>query len=210
MSALYLYAIVDEAPRGSLGSLKVVRAGGAHVVFDEDGARETNAANMKKHDRVVRRVARSCPAVLPFRFGSVVANRATLRSLLAPIAPAIARGLERVRDATQFTLRVYGTPARSPKPKKGEGPGTRFMAERLRKHQVPEIEPVTRATRALVRETHAQRHDRAPLLASVYHLVARTDARRYRSALAKAMKELRGVRIDVTGPWPPYAFAEVP
>jgi len=210
VSSLYLYAIVDKPPRASLGSLTVIRAGGAHVVVERGGVRAPNAANLKKHDRIVKRIARSCTAVLPFRFGSVVPDRAALVELLDPIAPAIARALDLVRGASQFTLRVYGEAAPAAKAKKGEGPGTRFLAERLRKQQVPEIAGVTVATKAFVRAVRTQRHARAPLLASVYHLVPRADARRYRAALATASKALRGVRVDVSGPWPAYAFSEMP
>lgn len=210
MSALYLYAIVDKPPRAPLGKLSVVRAGGAHVVFERDGQRPATPANIQKHDRAVKRVARSCAAVLPFRFGSVVADRAALASLLDPIAPAIARALEEVRDATQFTLRVYGKAAPRGRAKRGEGPGTRFLNDRLRAQRVPEIDPVTAMTKPFVRAARSQRHDRPPLLASVYHLVARADLRRYRAALATAAETLEGVRVEASGPWPPYAFAEVP
>lgn len=212
MSSLYLYAIVDKPPRASLGTkLSIVRAGGAHVVVERIAAKPVaNAASLKKHDRIVKRIARGCAAVLPFRFGSVVAERASLGELLDPIAPAIARALDLVRDAVQFTLRVYGKPAPRAKAKKGEGPGTRFLSERMRKQQVPEIEHVTRATKEIVRAVRTQRHDRAPLLASVYHLVAREDARRYRSRLGAAVKELHDVRVEVSGPWPAYAFSEMP
>jgi hypothetical protein len=210
VSALYLYAIVDKPPKAPLGKLSVARAGGAHVVFERDGGRATTAANLKKHDRVVKRLARSCAAVLPFRFGSVVADRAALAALLEPMVPAIAEALEKVRDATQFTLRIYGKAAPPKRPKKGEGPGTRFMNARLRSHRVPEIEAVTAATKAFVLASRAQRHGRPPLLASVYHLVAQGDVRRYRAALTASSRELVGVQVEATGPWPPYAFAEVP
>jgi hypothetical protein len=210
VSSLYLYAIVDRPPRAPLGKLSVVRAGGAHVVVEHGAMPEATAANLKKHDRAVRRIARSCSAVLPFRFGSIVADRAALGALLEPVAPSVARALDLVRDAKQFTLRVYGKAAARPKAGRGQGPGTRFLNERLRAHLVPEIEGVTLATKPFVRAARTHRHDRAPLLASVYHLVARTDVRRYRAALAASSKALLGVRIETTGPWPPYAFAELP
>jgi hypothetical protein len=208
VSALYLYAIVDKPPRAPLANARVARVAGAYVVYDQAGAREANADNLKKHDRVVKRLARSCAAVLPFRFGSVVADRASLRDLLEAIAPAIARELENVRDATQFTLRVYGRAAR-PARTTASGPGTRFMEARLRAHRVPEIDAVTKATKPFVRAARVQRHDRAPLLASVYHLVPRADVRKYRAALASSAKTLEHVRVDSSGPWPPYAFAEL-
>ena len=83
------------------------------------------------------------------------------------------------------------------------------MEDRLRAHRVPEIDAVTTATKPFVRASRAQRHDRPPLLASVYHLVPRADVRKYRAALAASSKMLDGVRVDATGPWPAYAFAEI-
>lgn len=210
MSSLYLYAIVDAPPRVPLGSLSVARAGGALVVYERDGQRAATPANLKKHDRVVKRLARACAAVLPFRFGSMVADRAALTSLLQPIAPSIAHALDQVRDAVQFTLRVYGEAAPPARAAEKEGPGTRFLNRRLRAHRVPEIDEVTAATKGFVRAARVQRHDRPPLLASVYHLVPRGDVRRYRAALRAAAKQLAAVRIDATGPWPAYAFAEMP
>lgn len=216
MSRLYLYAIVEGRPRLALGTglargpLSVVAAAGAHVVVERAATPAITAKNIRAHDRVVRRIARACAAVLPFRFGSVVADRAALASLLAPIAPSIERALELVRDCVQFTVRVYGRAAPPPKTTRGAGPGTRFMNARLRARQVPEIAPVTAEVAPLVRATRVERHDRDRLLASVYHLVPRADARRYRAAVAAAARALEGVRIESTGPWPPYAFAEMP
>jgi hypothetical protein len=58
----------------------------------------------------------------------------------------------------------------------------------------------------LVRGERWERHDRPPLLTSVYHLVARESLDRYRTAVAAAA-ESAGVRVTSSGPWPPYAFA---
>lgn len=216
MSALYLYAIVDRRPAASLGRglarelLSVVRAAGIFVVVGRAGAAPASAANLRAHDRAVRRIARACSAVLPFRFGSVVADRAALTALLAPIAPHVPGALERVRDSVELTLRIYGQASPPPRPARGAGPGTRFLHARLRQSQVPEIATVTSALAPFVRASRVERHDRPPLIASVYHLVRSTDVRRYRAALASSARALDRVRVESTGPWPPYAFAEVP
>lgn len=216
MTSLYLYAIVSGRPRAALGRglarqpLVVVPAAGAYVVVERAGTPPITANNLRAHDREVRRIARVCSAVLPFRFGSVVPDRSALASLLAPIATSVLRALELVRDAVQFTLRVYGRAARPPRAARAAGPGTRFMNARLRARQVPEIAAVTASVAPYVRATRVERHDRGPLLASVYHLVPRSEARRYRSAVRGAARELEGVRVETTGPWPPYAFAEMP
>lgn len=223
---LYLYAIVDAPLRGALGKgiaghpLTSVRIGKTYVVVEElevakNEAEAPSMASIVAHDRVVRRVARAsvrsmggAGAVLPLRFASTATNRAAIRKLLAPISGEIAAALERVRGAVQFTLRVTGTPARPPKLPRNAGPGTRWLTARVNAQRVPEIDPLAEATRPFVREARIERHGPPPLLASVYHLVAREDVRRWRLALGRSMGDL-DVHITMTGPWPPYAFTEL-
>lgn len=217
---LYLYALVDRRPRQKelLGKgigrkeLTVVRAGPAFVVVEPAAVREATPRAIVAHERVVRRIARLVPAVLPLRFGSAVPDRAALEHVLAAPADAIERAFERVRGAVQLTLRVSGRPSPPSIPAR-VGPGTRWLAERIARQQVPEIAAVTEATRPYVREVRAERHDRrerSPWFASVYHLVAREDVRAWRRALTRSIGELpRGVDVTITGPWPAWAFAEL-
>jgi hypothetical protein len=214
---LYLYAIVGRRPRGPLGNgigggaLTVVRAGGAHVVVERASAPEPTPRALRAHDRIVKRIAALTPAVLPFRFGSVVADPAALRTMLEPVSAAVATALELVDGCVQYTLRVYGEAAReTSEPPRGAGPGTRWLGVRLRARRVQEIAPVTDATAAYVRGARAVRHDRPPLVASVYHLVPRSETRAYRAALTRSARGLDRVRVKTSGPWPPYAFAELP
>jgi hypothetical protein len=58
----------------------------------------------------------------------------------------------------------------------------------------------------LVRGERRERHDRPPLIASVYHLVGRDSLEGYRTAVESAARAA-GVRVTSSGPWPPYAFA---
>jgi hypothetical protein len=44
-------------------------------------------------------------------------------------------------------------------------------------------------------------------IATVYHLVPRASAEAYRRALARHAADA-GVRVVISGPWPPYAFAD--
>jgi Gas vesicle synthesis protein GvpL/GvpF len=212
-----MYAIVDRRPPSELlgkgisrKPLALVRAGRAFVVVEQAAAREPTPAAVVAHDRVVRRLTRLSPSVLPLRFGSTAPDRAAINALLAPLAAPVERALARVRGAVQFTLGVSGRSAPAPRPAKGAGPGTLWLAERLARHQVPEIEVLSEATRPLVREVRAERHDSGPRLATVYHLVAREDVRKWRAALARSLAALpRGVDVTVTGPWPAWAFAEL-
>jgi hypothetical protein len=214
---LYLYAIVGRRPRGPLGTgiaggaLSVVRAGGAHVVVERAPAPPPSARAIRAHDRIVKRIAALTPAVLPFRFGSVVTDAGALRTMLEPVGAAIAQALELVAGCVQYTLRVYGEAARDEaEPARGEGPGARWLGVRLRARRVQEIAPVTEATAPYVRGSRSERHERPPLVASVYHLVPRSETRAYRAALSRSARALERVHVKTSGPWPPYAFAELP
>jgi hypothetical protein len=222
-----MYAIVDEPPenRALLGRgisrqpLSLVRAGTAFVVVEKAEAHEATPPAIVAYDRVIRRIARLSPATLPLRFGSTAPDRAAVQALVTPVAALVEHSFERVRNAVQFTMRVSGRRApkvrrsgssRGAAAKRSLGPGTRWLAERIAVHRVPEIENLTEATRTWVREVRVERHDRPPLLATVYHLVSKRDVRAWRAAHERAVAELpSGVTVTTTGPWPPYAFAEL-
>lgn len=219
---MILYAIVDRRPaRRELlgkgiarGPLTLVRTGKAYVVVEQGSAREPTRAAIVAYDRVVRRLVRLSPAVLPLRFGSVVQDRTALQALVAPLAEPIERALECVRDAVQFTLRVSGSrpvkAVRAATPDRRAGPGTRWLADRIARHQVPEIDSVAEATRPFVRAVRSERVDQPPRIATVYHLVARENVQRWRNALRRSLATVpRGVQVTMTGPWPAWAFAEL-
>ena len=200
---LWLFALVEDEVdlrRGIGAPLELVRAAGAFVVAQRSAPLPAETANLVAHDRVIGSLARRT-AVLPFRFGTA------LRSLLAPRKEAIARAFDRVRDAVQLTLRVRGEAAPPAAPPTG-GPGTQWLAKRLAAGQVPEIASVLGATKALVRASRAERHDRERDLATVYQLVARSDLRAWRAAVAATLPSL-DVEVAVGGPYAPYAFAEL-
>lgn len=210
-----LYAIVGQRPRRALGrgasgrALSVLEVGGGYVVIERAPAPEPSPVAIKAHDRIVRRIGAASTSVLPFRFGSAVRDEQALETALAPVAGAIGRALQLVEGCVQYTIRVFGEAAPAPKPGRSAGPGTRWLGARLAARRVPEISAVTEATRPFVRASKTARHDRPPLVASVYHLVPRKDARRYRAALDASARGLRGVEVKTSGPWPAYAFAEL-
>lgn len=212
--SVVLYAIVDALPRGPLGlgvssgRLAVVRAAGARVVVERAAPAAPTPRALRAYDRVVRRIARRARAALPFRFGSS-AEEASLADLLEPSRGAIAEALARVRGCVQYTLRVYGEPLPHALPNRDGGPGARWLEAKLASRRVPEIAPVAAATKALVRATRVERHDRGALLASVYHLVPRDRARAYVAAVAASARGLGRVRVERSGPFPAYAFAEL-
>jgi hypothetical protein len=202
-----------------------VRVGKAWVVVEAAAAQAPSPKTVVAHDRVVRRLFRSSEALLPLRFASTAPDAKTLVALLAPLADPISRAFERVRGSVQFTVKITGPSKRGARVRRSAraGPGTRWLTSRAAMQRVPEIEALTEATRPFVRATRVERHDgsarkapdgrlgthRKPVLATVYHLVAREDVTSWKRAVARSLPLLGRNSASVSGPWPAYAFAEL-
>ena len=217
-SSLYVYAVLAAAPSGRVGvgltgeRLRVVEALGLHAVVGTMRRKpRPSATALRRHDAVVRRLASHGSAVLPVRFGTVLAGEAALVRVLALRGPDLRQALDLVSGCEQMTLRVYG-PARpriqvEPPASGPRRPGTRYLVQRLEARAVPELAPLRRVLARVVRAERVERHDRPPLLASVYHLVPRARIRRYVTLAAAAGRRIPGLTVTVSGPWPAWAFA---
>ena len=73
---------------------------------------------------------------------------------------------------------------------------------------IPGAEPLRTAVARWVRAERVERHDRGRLAGSLYHLIPRGSAAAYRRAVERAALDER-LTIVVSGPWPPYAFADL-
>ncbi len=214
---LYLYALVDEEPAGSLGEgvagepLRLVRRGGIAAVVGELGSRpRPEREALQRQDAVVRRLAEIFGALLPARFGEAFADEAVLMERLSPRAEEFAAALSLVRGCVQMTLRVFGDSEGVSETELQGGPGTRYLEtrrrERERAHSLPEIDSLRQDLRPLLRAERIERHEAGRLLGTAYHLVPRAQTGAYLAVLEKA-EEVGGHRIAASGPWPPYAFA---
>jgi hypothetical protein len=221
MSGVYVYALLGQTPPPDTGAglrdepLRTLRIGDlVAAVGDMTDRPAVNEATLRAHDAVVRRLADAVDAILPVRFGSLLPE-SSLTELLTARGRELREALGLVARREQMTLRVLGeAPASRDAPPDGVdradlGPGTRYLAGRRaawrRAREVPELASLRPALQPLVRAERVTRHDAPPLLASVYHLVDRGAAAAYRAAVERAPQ--RTVRVVVSGPWPPYAFA---
>jgi Gas vesicle synthesis protein GvpL/GvpF len=221
MSGVYVYALLGEAPPTDTGAglsdepLRAVRIGDlVAAVGDMADTPVINETTLRAHDAVVRRLADAVDAILPVRFGSLVAE-SSLAELLTARGRELRDALVLVAGREQMTLRVLGeAPASPPAPpddvESGDlGPGARYLAARRaewrRARAVPELAPLRPALEPLVRAERVTRHDAPPLLASVYHLIDRGADGAYRDTVERASQTT--VRVVVSGPSPPYAFA---
>lgn len=204
-----MYAVLDEAgPRPRLPRLRYVGCGQVcAAVRAARHAPRPRPAALRCHADVVHRLWRDAPAVLPVRFGTVVGDDESLCRELRPREAELRSALDLVRGRAQMTLRVFRPGPPRPAPAPPAVSGREFLERRTafwRGADVPGLPALLRALRPLTEAERIERHDSAPLTASVYHLVDRGRVRDYRRALARGRGALR---LRLSGPWPAYAFA---
>ena len=113
--------------------------------------------------------------------------------------------LAAVRDRAQMTLLVpipYPNRRRAPRPRARSG--AEYLHAAAAARDVPQLAQLRSAVRRWVRDERTQSRGS---IATVYHLVPRGAADRYRSALERAAREA-GIRLRVLGPRLPYAFTD--
>jgi len=224
VSPLYLYAVLGAVPATPIGegmmgeALHLVDCGEVIAAAGEIARAPSLAPDaLRSHDAVVRRLADVADAVLPARFGTVASDRTELCELLARISESLRDALAQVAGREQMILRVFADAADAPSPPPvtvpgmESGPGTRYLAERARAHrataELRELAPLRPVLDRFVAGERVERHDTPPLVASVYHLLPRGAAAAYTAAVEDAVAHLPGLRVTISGPWAPYAFA---
>jgi hypothetical protein len=77
-------------------------------------------------------------------------------------------------------------------------------AEAARLHHVPGFDRVREHVQRFIRD---ERIEKRGTIAAIYHLIPRGSAASYQRALDIGIRD-SGLRLIVSGPFPPYAFAE--
>jgi len=178
--------------------------------------------NLRRFASIIESIAGGASAILPARFGSTFTDVTELMLVLRSRRGSIRERLRAVRGRAQMTIRLVGSDpgdasirGQTPmvgrsgvRPRNKATQGTRYLQEQLAKmrtaREILELAPVRAAVRRLVRE---ERVERRRSIATVHHLIPRAAAGRYGAAVARTAAE-NGVRLTVSGPWAPYAFAE--
>jgi hypothetical protein len=211
----------------------------------EQGLRETGPRELawleqrvRAHERALDR-ALGAGALVPFRFGTVVAGRVELRELLRERAAELGARLEAVRDADEWGVKVLvdrprleaALVASSPELAElsgdaNDGPGHAFFARKRLERELGERRRLAGAELAdsvHVRLAGCARmaaagppqsrslsgHEGEMILNGAY-LVERRREPELRAAVDALAAELAngGVRVELTGPWPAFTFAE--
>jgi hypothetical protein len=181
----------------------------AAVVADHGESRlERSAATLLGYERVMERLTAS-RAVLPARFGTVLAGDADVLALVGERREELTAALEGVRGAVELGTRARWREGGTPKsPGPGGGPGTAYLTGRMALHRrahdlARRLDPLAGLARDVRRRVDAD--EDFPVREA--YLVDRDRV----SSFARAVRDLDEREPDIemvcTGPWPPYSFA---
>jgi hypothetical protein len=167
---------------------------------------ETTESAVVRHGAVVDVLARANDAVLPVRFGTWFESNDRLASEVAARAAVLRDALEQVRGCVELGVRVART---------GHAPaaahpatGTAYLQARLAAQQEAErVAELVEARLAALSRSVALREPRDQLFNGAY-LVEADTIEEFRRAVDALDAEQPELTIVLTGPWPPYSFAE--
>jgi len=178
--------------------------------------------NLRRYAAIVESIASRVPAILPARFGTTVADAEELTFLLRSRRAALRERLRAVRGRAQMTIRLLesesgdrSSPSRSTVTGRARlrleykaTQGTQYLQRRREiaasARAVPAFDPVRDAVRRYIKD---ERVEKRGGVVTINHLVSRGSALRYRDAVERAARD-NDVRLVVTGPFAPYAFAD--
>jgi gas vesicle protein GvpL/GvpF len=182
-------------------------------------------AAARGHHRVIEAVAQRQP-VVPLRLATVYRSRAGVAGLLSERQETFRNALGRVTARSEWGVKVYAAPPEPPAPPgtgTGGGPGAAYL--RRRQQQVSAAHEARRAAASDAGQVHAalrplavasmRRPPQDPnltrraeqMLLNVAYLVDDSQQARFTAEADGLAARLPGIRVELTGPWPPYSFA---
>ena len=233
----YLYAIVDQPERrlpalNGLGEALISKvhyrdlaAVVSPLTTSEVPALETN---VWRHESILESLMAE-RAVLPVRFGTVLASEHAAEIALREHYPGFLASLDLVRDRVEMSLRVLlpeepagmAVISETPSPGTGEGVGGGVSSGRAYMLARLEEERTLLATRAQAESQAAELHEPLAALAAqntcevlttprllltATYLVERAGVEAFRRELERLNAAYCHLGFLCTGPWPPYSF----
>ncbi|AIJ23802.1 GvpL/GvpF family gas vesicle protein [Amycolatopsis methanolica] len=180
----------------------------------------------RAHDAVVGALAGAGP-VVPVRLATVYRDEHGVRRVLEHRGHELARTLDRVAGRTEWGVKVFAgepPPGREETPSR-RGAGTAYLArrraerdaraesERLAREQAAKVHSRLAALAAGARlhplQSKALSGDDRQMVLNAAYLVGDDDARAFAEAVAACDDESPAIRVQLTGPWPPYSFSSL-
>ena len=229
---LYAYCVaehvdaLDAETRGISGAaIRLLKIDDLAVVVSDS---ELNAVAVTRehalaHAAVVRSVLDQTTP-LPFRFGTLV-TEPQLRSYISAHRRALEAKLAHVRDSVEMSVKIIweaipAGPSDDPEPQAPsiQGAGTAYLAEKRRElignerraAEAAEIAGWLAETVAgLTRDQQVTVRPSDKLVLAAAHLVEQAKIADYREKLAAVREKRPDLHFLVSGPWPPYSFANI-
>jgi hypothetical protein len=164
------------------------------------------------HERVIERLMAD-RAVLPMRFGTKFPDEAALRAAVESREEAVLAALEHVRGRLELGVRVMrpaGSDGDEPAPPPRDGREyllTRLAGARRAEAAAAELHDPLAALAVSARRRSTQAPDE--VLRAAY-LVDRAQVAHFRATVERLQRDHEDVALLLTGPWPPFSFAELP
>jgi len=228
---VYVYCLAEgvdrlnKTPRGISGlPVRIAKFEdlSALVSVCRSDAFKVTRKNALAHHEVVRSITRQTTP-LPARFGTLVTVQ-QLSNYVSTHRQAIKAKLAHVRGGVEMNVRMIGSLAvadmsQESKNENVQGPGTAFLLEKQREILREQAGlAYKKQLSAWLREKlgdliKEEKISLAPsqtvVLARADHLIERQNVEEYRTKMARAVEERPEIRFMVSGPWPPYSFANI-
>jgi hypothetical protein len=203
-----VYAITDRpgAPLPPLGRLELAAHGGIAGVYaqiDPEQGR-ASAEALWHHERLLEALMAD-RAVLPMRYGTVLADESQLRRVLAERSKEFSRLLHTVRGRVELALRMLPPESEGVADEQARS-GREYMEARVRRRR--EGEEAIALLRPLDRIADACRTPgtAADGVARRSYLVERERVEHFTALVQQLQAAHADLRMTCTGPWPPYSF----
>ena len=193
-----LLAITDDAAPPT-PPLHAVRSGGLSVLCAPALEHDVTPEALWRHEELLEELMAE-RAILPVRYGTLVADDAAAERAVAERHEEFAAGLERVRGAVELALRVESTELESA----GEAASGREYL-RAKGARMETARRLHERLAELARESEMQ--PGRELLRAAY-LVDRGAVAEFVARVGLLQREHPELGLLCTGPWPPFSFAE--
>ena len=210
----------DHSVSGVCGAgVRVVKMDDISVLISDCETVPVTQENMLAHAAVVRNFFTRTTTV-PLRFGTLTTEQ-QLRSFITTNKLALANKLAQLRGCVEMDLKTNwksstAAPAISDP---DAGPGTAFLREKRRELLGDEQTAAQRAElsgllrielgRLIKDEKIDLRAADKAMTAKVFHLIESSKIKEYREKVLKLRDERPELQLEVSGPWPPYGFANI-
>jgi len=179
------------------------------------------ATTARAHHRVIDAVGQA--PVVPMRLATVYRDDTNVATVLAERGADFRAALARTGEREEWGVKAYAARPAAPAPAGQASSGADYLQRRRR--ELSEREDTRRAATASAEQIHAalsrlaagaRLHppqspqltgNSAPMILNAAYLLDSGRGRKFVEGVSDLAEQHPAVRLEVTGPWPPYSFA---